>query len=248
MTITNTLIGRLILTVPVLAIVIAGSASLGAAATIGGVAVDATLTFNDPTEMVGPTDSIPVNVTLALAADSAAIETDAMGQVIGLDAADIAPYVFGSVSGVNLATDTLHTFLTDGIGCGNTFSPPCTTGPPYAFSFNFAPPAFIGQESFDLPPATSFSFLFGTFTPTGGPVPAGTYMLPEVVADIGVQDESLPMDPVIAIIDLADTSSQTPFTRTVIGSTPEPGSWALTLAGLALMGRRTRRTLKRRRA
>ncbi len=174
-----------------------------------------------------------MDVTLSLAADSAAIATDASGNIIGLSAADIQPYLFG-VSGVNLATDTLTSTLTSGISCGdNTFvSTGCAGGPPYDYSF--FPSSFAFATDFDLTAGNSITGALGSFTPTGGTAPAGTYSLVDVDVSIIVFDDSLANDPDIAIIDLADTSNA--FTRTVVSSAPEPGTWALMLAGLVLAG------------
>jgi hypothetical protein len=61
--------------------------------TIGGVPLSATLTFTNPTAApVVPTASIPVQIPLSLAAGSATLATDDMGNVIGLTAADIDPF------------------------------------------------------------------------------------------------------------------------------------------------------------
>jgi len=205
------------------------------AATIGGIPVEATLTFTNPTGTVGPTDSIPVEITASLALDSAAITTDGSGHVLGLTTADIEPYLtslFGAnLDSVNLATDTLSSSFGEGFFFNETFTNFGVNGPPYDL---------LGYDSAPLFPANfeagdSVTALFGTFVPTGGTAPAGTYTLPNVAVNILVTDDSLTGDPFIALITVASTSDEPSFTRTVVNSTPEPGTWVLMLTGLALV-------------
>jgi PEP-CTERM motif len=219
----------------------AGSVFAGAnPPTIGGKPIQAQLVFTTPTGLAAPTDLIQVFETLSLSGTSVGIQTDATGQVVGLTDADITPWLNGT-PGVNLATDQLQEVLNSGIGCGGSnFTTTCVGGGPYDFSFNHIAPVLSFADNFNLAPGNSLTFLFGTFAPTGGSAPPGTYVLPRSNAVISVFDLSLAGHPVIANLQIADTTGEPAFTRTVAG-TPEPGSWSMLLGGFASVGFMLRR-------
>lgn len=219
-----------------------GIASAGLIPTIGGVAIDATLTFTDPTGTVESTDSIPVDLTLSLAGDSAALTTDASGNIIGLTEADIDPYLTSTALAEDLnGSDATESFLEVGWGCGLTFDSDCTSTP-YTDTFNYASPTFIAPLNLDLQAGDSLTGLYDTLTPNGGNAPAGTYTQSYAEADIFVWDFNLadeagnggnPIE--LADIDIADTFDQTAFTRTVDASAPEPSTGALGLLGGSIL-------------
>ena len=98
----------------------------------------------------------------------------------------------------------------------------------------------------------SFEWLFGTFTPTGGNAPAGTYSF--FNAGVFVQiynpgaDLNDPGDDQFDSITLAQTcpgqDAACAFTRDILaapGGVPEPAAWAMMLAGFGMIGSAMRR-------
>jgi hypothetical protein len=194
-------------------------------------ALIATLNFTTPTGFVGPTDSIPIYLTLALDPSSDALITDGSGNVIsGLT---IPPGFNPTNTNLNEFLQCSGTFIT---GCGGLGSTP------YQFNFNFNPPNFIAPANFDLEAGNSFTWLFGTFTPVGMTAP-GTYTLPEVGVFIQMWDGQTHLGDV-QIADIFSSGGPS-FTRTVTGDVvPEPGTWMLMLSGLALAVGAARRKIK----
>jgi hypothetical protein len=202
----------------------------------------ATLTFMDPFQSVNPADSIPVWLTLALDPASDPLITDAGANVTsGLTVADVQANLFSGLPAVDPTTDTLTSNLNVGFGCSGTFTSSCTTGPPYDFIFNFNPPTLISPANLNLPAGSSTNFLYGTFVPTGGIAPPGTYQFFFASVFIQVFDQNFLQDPSnlssgplhIADVPIADTAeSNSVFTRS---SVPEPGTYTLMLAGLGAL-------------
>jgi hypothetical protein len=224
------------------ALLVLSSAAAGHAGIIGA------LTFTDPTGLVAPTDSIDVYLTLTLDPSSDPLKTDGSANVLGLTPADIAPYLFGGLPAGVDENSLTNSNLNVAFGCGTTFTTICTSGPPYDFNFNLAFPTLVGPASFDLEPGMSTQILLGTFTPTGGAAPPGTYEFDYAAVFIQVYDANLlndPNDPSsgwlhIADVPISDTATTgSTFTRTVLGGgvpgVPEPGVWAMTLGGLGVL-------------
>ena len=200
-------------------------------------AVIATLTFDQPTGTVLSNVPIDVNVTLTLDAGSDAITTDSSRNVTsGLTEADII------AAGADPA-EVQRTFLGVAFECTGTFTAGCIAGPPYDFDFDLS--RFFFEADFDLQPGDSFSFRFGTFTPTGGNAPAGSYTFYNAITHFGIQEN----DGDIFYSRIADTcpgeNAACAFTRDVLAApaVPEPSSWALMIGGFGLAGTalRTRR-------
>lgn len=193
-------------------------------------AVIATLTFDTPSGTVASNTPIDVFVTLTLDAASDAITTDASGMVTsGLTSAAI-------IAAGGDPNDIVRTLVNVGFQCGGTFTTTCTDGPPYDFTFDSA--GFIGPVNLNLQPGSVSSFRFGTFSPTGGNAPAGTYSFYNAIVGFG-------------FINAADQSFYAPFANTCSGqnpdcaftrsvfdasAVPEPASWAMMLAGFGLVG------------
>lgn len=210
------------------------------------------LTFTTPTGTVNATDSIPVWLTLLLD-PSYALATDATANVTtGLTIPDIQAHLFGGLpGGVDPTTDALTSNVNVSFGCSGSFTTSCTGGPPYDFNFNFAPPAMVAPVNLNLPAGSSFDYLFGSFDPTGGTAPAGTYQFFFSGVFIQVFDNNFLQDPNdqnsgplhIADVPIANTQdSNSTFTRDVTGSSvPEPGTYGLMLAGLGVLAGFVRR-------
>ena len=209
------------------------------------------LVFTEPTGIVGPTDSIAVNLRFTNTDPTLDFVVDDTLPGGGLDASILptGTWVFNSETGSNdfvpFASYTSF-YLSTGFGCGGNFGAPrkCTEGPPYTFTFAGDPFA----EPFRLAPGASVDYLFGTFAPTAGPVAEGTYEFYRSVLwlDVnGLDAQGNSMNTVVFpastcdYSNASDCASYSFFTRTVVG-VPEPGTYALMALGLALVGWRAR--------
>lgn len=216
------------------------SSSLAPASTIAS-GVIASLVFTTPTGNVGPSDSIPILVTLTLDPNSAPITTDAGYMVTsGYSSSDVTANLLPNLPAyVNVDTDSLRANLTEFLSCSGSFFSGCNENP-YHFDFDYSSNAFVTQQNLNLVPGSSTTFTYGSLTPTGGvPVAPGTYNLGPVGYFIQIYDNSGPGGYAnadhIADIAIADTSlSESTFSRTVISSAPEPGTYAM--MGSALVG------------
>ena len=199
--------------------------------------VTATLTFTTPNGTVGPTDSIPIYLTLTLDPSSVALTTDGSGNVTsGLTPADIAANLFAGLPPGEDQTSATNSNLNEGWGCSGTFFTGCS-GNPYDYVDNFSGD-FSFYDGLNLAPGSSSQWLLATLTPTGGTAPAGTYTFAGPFSAVGffiqVWDNTYPGGPLhLADVPIADTGNVT-FTRTVVDAVPEPGTWAMMLGGLAL--------------
>jgi uncharacterized protein (TIGR03437 family) len=220
--------------------------------TIGGVPINATLSFTQPTiaGTVLNTDSIPVEVTLSLAGGSASLTTDRSGNVAGLVAGDITPYLDPNRPMGSDATDATSSYISVFFTCGapTNFVTDTCDGIPYGFNFNYNAPTLVNPTNFSLTAGNSFASVFGTFAPAGGTAPAGTYTF----AAVGVTIQVLDGSSVLAEIPVACTVStyagdgpctaapQPYFVRNVVSLaqpvapltiTTSPGSIATTVGG-----------------
>lgn len=204
------------------------------------------LVFLEPTGTVGPTDSIPVLLRFSNNDPGLAFVVDNALPLGGLDPA-IVP-----LEGTRYDPDTnqyltepyasyTNFSLTIGFGCSGNFTTACTDGPPY--TFGFAPNPF--SQPFSLAAGASLDYLFGTFTPSAGPVAAGTYEFYRSVVWLnvdGLNANGLPLTSVAfpALTCAYDSGAactqagQGYFTRVV--EVPEPSQAALLLGGLLALG------------
>ena len=231
---------------------LAATILLGTAGT-ASAGIIASLTFNDPTGIIGPNDSVPVWLTLTLGANSDPVVTDAFS-VVTSPVPDWTANIWPGLLRVPyFQNDHFEIIVNEGYGCGQTFVVAgCTSGTPYNFNFNFDPPAFVTPANLNLNPGNSYTWLFGTFSPSGGPVPVGTYSFPYATVDFYISDLDIlvlngQLDPngypeEIASVHIADTGVGAPFERTVV---PEPATWLFMISGLTMaVGGALRRKLR----
>jgi PEP-CTERM motif len=210
-----------------------------------------TMSFDQLSATVGPNDSIDVFVTLTIAANSAPLVfNSASGAPFGFATSDLP--VQGRVMGLppnqppQFANFTNYSSVSTSVSyyCDSTFMTGCPSSistTPYFFTFNGlgtpAQPSFNGLTSANLQPGQSFSYLFGTFKPTGGgPVPVGTYSLFGAGAGLSFNGRDALGRSLTAFVDMGRTcptnAATCTFTRTVVAAVPEPHTYALLAAGL----------------
>jgi hypothetical protein len=220
-----------------------------------------TLSFLQPTATVSPT--APVDVWIHMTAGAGGFNLDSGATNYGFDLGYLS-------SGLGIQVDSVTSAsLTVGFSCSGTFtSTACVSGPPYDFSWNYGTNGVLNGAPLVLAEGATFDYLFGTFTPSNGPVAPGTYNfynshLEAWVSGVqSVQQFDINGNPLLdangqavyvqqdfnsALIDLAQTCPLGPqgcgFSRTVVGgnSVPEPGTDALLWLSLGLLFATSRR-------
>lgn len=212
----------------------AACAALAFAAGGAQAAVVGALTFDTPTGIVAPGDSIDVWMTLTMADDSDALTTDAFGQVT-------SGLTDGMITAAGADPDNLEYALVNvGYSCGGETFGFCSAGTPYDIAFNYDPASsFIGAKNLNLTAGSVTHWLLGTYAPAGGSAAPGAYSF--LNASFGFQFSSDPnANP--KFVDFAQTCPSLEmscgFSRTVEGGAvvPEPATWAMMLLGFAGMG------------
>ena len=218
-----------------LAPAIVGLALGMAAAAPASATVTGTLAFTQPTGVVGPTDVVPVLLTLTLDQTSDALSVS--NYTITSGGPSDAELIAAGFDLSQAYTTNLNVFFQ----CGGTFNSICLDPPPYRFDFSFENYAEI-----DIAAGDDYTFAFGAFTPDPGAVPAGSYIFYNAgifVQAFGLDLNGDPLHHDFAIANTCDNENITcAFTRTVVGgAVPEPATWAMMVLGFGGMGAMLRR-------
>jgi hypothetical protein len=172
---------------------------------------------------------------LTLDATSDPIITDANGMIVS--GPDLSEFATINSSYTNIA------FV-----CTGTFTTVCG-GPPYTFGFNLAAPSLVQAKDLNVQPGDSQDFLFGTFTPSHGPVAPGTYRFYRAILFVhvgGTDSSGTPAEKEFNLFTTCATGDNTcAFQRSVVAQAvvPEPSSLLLlipAIVGGALLRRRAR--------
>jgi len=214
------------------------------------------LVFDAPTGIVAPNSVIDGRMTFTLDINS-----------IGIDLTQ--PYAGGNAPTDWLSVDRFYVNV--GFGCSDTFSGGCNSGgTPYKFSFDDSADGYskIQNDTLKMNPGESISFNAFRFTPNPSPVPAGIYGTSYYLISGNFEGRRLEQQfdsnsqpildgngsPVFLEVtafqsfNIAESCQNCNFTnpsgalfsRTVT-AVPEPESYAMMIAGLALIGSVARR-------
>jgi hypothetical protein len=213
------------------------------------------LSFLQPTGTVSPTDAIDVYVRFENNDASLPFSVDNSLPFGGQNPADLPTQGYagqdpdGNPIYVPFASYT-EFYLSVAFGCGGSFTAPtqCIGGPPYTFNFANIPFSL----PYSLNAGEHHDYLFGTFTPSAGPVAPGDYYFYRSVVWLSIQGLSddgtvLNADAFLASTcngnSIDECQGQSYFTRSV-SAVPESGTTTLLLLGLsslALLSSRRRR-------
>jgi hypothetical protein len=223
------------------------AAVLLAAAAVGAQAEAALqISFVEPTGTVGPTDTIPLWIRLTSVGDEAFSFDTSLGfdDMFGLPSSVVLPSEgqdftqAGPPQLIEFASYTSISLFT-WRSCNDSFSNGCSPAS-HAFVSPDGPSNWFAQEQFSLAPGDTLDIHHSDLVPVGGMAPEGTYTATNL--GVGVTLHGLSADGVALETDLfsfGTCSGGEPgcgFTRTVVGVVPEPGTWALMLGGLGLVG------------
>ncbi len=219
------------------------SAALLAIGALWGTAASAvatgTVVFTQPTGTAAGNASIPVSITVSLDPSSSAIRTDASGQVIsGVTDADL---IAAGIDPALVASSDIN----NSFSCSGTFTSGCS-GPPYDFNFAFGDGSLTFPNNLDIEPGSTTNFLFGTFVPTGGSAPSGSYIFYDATIFAQYYDAAGNHLGDVTFFDTCGSGDASCAFQRDVTAVPEPASWALMLGGFGMIGGvlRSRRAAK----
>lgn len=219
-----------------------------------------TLYYLQPHDSISSIDSAIVNIRLTLDSDSDTLNFDRTDPNAWLNFANEQLSFSGNPELAGLQFINIdHISLNTWFQCSGSFTSICNEGPPYHFSFNNR--TLTGDELYNidlaLAPGESLDYDFGVFTPSHGPVAAGTYEFIRAGftlnfsgytaddydenGDLRLDDNGWIVSPKEFSYDLATTCPDCIFTRTVVTAVPEPSSYALMGLGLGMLAYSARR-------
>jgi hypothetical protein len=211
----------------------AACAALAFAAGGAQAAVSGALTFDTPTGVVAPGDTIDVWLTLTMAADSDTLTTDEFGHVT-------SGLTDEMITGAGADPENLDYALVNiGYSCGGETFGFCSGGTPYDITFNYDPiSSFIGAKNLNLTAGSVTHWLLGAYAPAGGAAPAGTYSLFNIEFDFQFSSDPEQNPKTIAFAQTCPSlEASCGFSRTVeTAAAPEPATWAMMLLGFTGMG------------
>lgn len=221
---------------------------LGGAAWAQAPQASLSMSFLQPFGVVAPTDIIPVEVRFSNNDPSLDFVVDSSLPFGGLDAglvpaqgqywdAASQQYLFAPFASYSSFS------LTIGFGCSGSFTNGCSWTP---YNFEFAPNPFANP--YRLAAGAHQDYLFGTFVPAGGPVPAGTYEFYRSVVWMDVKGHADDGRELFTVVfpaatcwgDSAAACADVGFFTRVV-AVPEPQTALLSLLGLAALAWRLRR-------
>jgi hypothetical protein len=213
------------------------------------------LEFVQRTGTVNADEVIPVMMRLTLDQDSAPLtfssdpltgfsteDLPTQGQFFNPDTQQTETRDFVEITGAYLNTY---------YSCQGDFTVSCDPSPSYRFEFNTSStpgnPSINFLESFTLAPGESFEYTFGYFVPTAGGAAPGVYRWNGTAVTLNFRglDVDGNVGQAFNAMEITSGFSLDPavaFERTVV-AIPEPSTYALMAAGLALVGGLARRRL-----
>jgi len=204
------------------------------------------MSFIEPSAApVQPTDSIPVWIRFENTDASNAFVIDPALPLFGLALEWLPSTGFGidpvtgePISGPFSTYDSIT--LNRGYGCSGSFTNGCDAA---AYRFEFASDAALSNPV-SIAPGASLNYLLGTFEPEGGSAPPGTYEFYRAAmflkfSGLDAQDRAISGFTIPVQTCYFDTAADCLAAGSDIclrTAVPEPGSWAMTTAGLVALG------------
>lgn len=210
------------------------------------------LEFVQRTGTVNADEVIPVMMRLTLDEDSAPL-TFSSNPLTGFSTDDLPTE--GRFFNPDLGqfetrpfVEVIGAFLNTYYSCQGDFTVGCGPSASYRFEFNIpgspAHPSINFLDSFELAPGASFEYTFGFFVPQAGGAAPGVYRWNGTAVTLNFQ--GLDVDGNVGDVQGTEINSGfsldpgVAFERTVV-AIPEPSTYVLMAAGLALVGGLARR-------
>ena len=209
-----------------------------------------TLSYTAPTGTASATEVIDVWLQLQIDINSPALDFSSY-PLAGIDPALVPTQGYfypgnGDPRELRDFASVDGAYLNVYAGCSGSFIGDCSPGSSdYSFNFNYGPASVIGLDHISLAPGATLDYMLGSFTPKAGGAAPGSYSFSITgltLSFFGVDGNNSAL--FADGLTLASECAGCEFTRTVT-AVPEPGTWALWLAGgAAVAGVARRRRLQ----